>query len=395
MNKIEVYHQCGHNDVWNFDIFNKDNIGDGFIFAPKMAKYDKIEKLNLDIKSKSFFDPQFYYPRSTVKKFSKIDFFPNVITGGYSTTNYEELCYESANKCVEFQVSQDYKFIVVPTIVYDETPQNYIELLRSLYIEPFLQECTKQNIKGKKVLLSVVIKDTQLANEELKNELLNLITGYEEIQGVYLVPSSKSVSKRIKDMDYIFNLLTFIKDLKENDMYVHLAYIDIEGIIFSLSDIDSVSIGVFENVRKFNLEDFKEKTDGSHPNGPNRRIYSNKLFQWIDFDYIGAIEGLDIFAELFEDNKYVSFNVPNEKNWHFKNPELYKHYMMSMYNQYKALPFDYEKRYNFILNNLKEAIKLNELIENEGVLFDSNSNGEHLYKWVTAINKYNKYLKGE
>lgn len=395
MNKIDVYHQCGHNDVWNFDIYNEDSIGDGFIFAPKMAKYDKIEELSAEIKRKSFFDPQFYYPRSTVKKFSKIDFFPNVITGGYSTTNYEELCYESANKCVEFQVSQDYEFIVIPTIVYDETPQNYLDILKSLYIEPFLQECLKQNVRGKKILLSFVIKDNQLANEEFRNEILNLLTGYEEICGIYLVPSSKGVNKRIKDIDYMFNLLTFIKDLKDNDMYIHLAYIDIEGIIFSLSDVDSVSIGVFENMRKFNLEDFKEKSDDSHPNGPNRRIYSNKLLQWIDFDYIGAIEHMDIFAELFENNKYVSFNVPNEKNWHFKNPVLYKHYMMSMYNQYKALPLEYETRYNFILEKLKEAIKLNDLIESEGVLFDNNSNGEHLYKWVTAINKYNKYLKGE
>ena len=348
MNKVKVYHQCGHNDVWNFDIFNNDNIGDGMIFAPKMAKANKIKTFDSNINEVSFFDPQFYFPRSKIKKFEEFDFFPNIISDGYTTVTYEELCCESAHKCVKFQIEQDYKFIVIPTVVYDETPQEYLTILRNLYIEPFINEVSKQNLKNKKVLITVVIKESQIADENFMNDMLNLITGYSEIDGVYLVPSFKG-GKRLKDIDYIFNLLKVIDILKKNDLYVHLAYIDIEGIIFTLANIDSVSIGTYENVRRFNLDNFKERDNEKNFRSPNKRLYSNKLYQWIDTNYIGALKDLENFKVLFEENKYVNYEVATDKNWHFKNPEVYKHYLISLYKQYIKLPLSYEERYNFII----------------------------------------------
>ena len=63
--------------------------------------------------------------------------------------------------------------------------------------------------------------------------------------------------------------------------------------------------------------------------------------------------------------------------------------------QYINLPLTYEKRYKFIISELKNAITINNTIEEEGILLDNNSNGDHLSKWYTAINRYNKYLKGE
>lgn len=394
MNKVKVYHQCGHNDVWNFDIFNNDNIGDGMIFAPKMAKAKKIKTFDSNINKVSFFDPQFYFPRSRIKKFEEFDFFPNIISDGYSTVSYEELCYESANKCVEFQIEQDYKFIVIPTVVYDETPQEYLNILRSLYIEPFISEINKQNINNKKVLITVVVKDIQILDENFINDMLNLITGYDEIDGVYLVPSFKG-GKRLKDIDYIFNLLRVINILKENDLYVHLAYIDIEGIIFTLANIDSVSIGTYENVRRFNLDNFKERDDETSFRTPNKRIYSNKLYQWIDINYIGALKELEDFNILFDENEYVNYDIATDNNWNLKNPEVYKHYLTSLYKQYINLPLTYEERYKFIISELRNAITINNTIEEEGILLDNNSNGDHLSKWYTAINRYNKYLRGE
>lgn len=395
MNNIEVYHQCGFRDVWNFAVYEEEEVGEGFIFAPKMASVKKLQKITKDIRTKSFFDPQFFWPRSKEKKFSDFDFFPQIISEGYSTTNYVETCYQSADMCIDFQLRQEYKFLIIPTIVYDETPQNYLEILRCLYIDPFLKAISEKNTLNKKVLLSVVIKDTQLVDEQFRRDMLNLITSYGEIDGIYLIPCNKSSTKRAKDIDFIVNLLKFINTLKNNDMYVHLAYTDIEGIIFSLADIDSVSIGIYENMRKFNLKYFKEKEEEKHFSSPNRRIYSNKLFQWIDFDYIGALKDMGIFLDLFENNEYVSFATPNEENWHFKFPELYKHYMVSLYNQYKELPSNYSERYTFVHKALNEAVRLNKLIEEDGILLDNNSNGDHIYKWVTAINMYNKYLKGE
>lgn len=392
MNKLKVYHQCGHNSVWNIDVLENDNVGQGLIISPMKMKKDKIISLSNKIKKNSFFDPQFYWPRSTQKKLCEYDFFPNTISNGYETVDYEESSYESAKECVGFQTKENYKFIVIPTVYYEETPSNYLDILKSLYIMPFVEEIKKQETK-KPILLSVVIKDIQLNDKEYRNELLNFITGINGIDGIYLIPAHKESSKRIKDIDYMYNLMTFIYTLKQNDMYVHIGYTDIENYIYTLTGADSVSIGVYENVRRFNIEDFKNKQENGHPNAPNRRIYSSKLFQWIDCNYLGALSEYSKFEELFENNKYKELMYKEEANWNLTQPNLYKHYLMSLYNQLQTLPNEYNKRYNYILKKLQDAINYNNEIKEMGILFDSESDGSHLNYWITTINRFNNFLK--
>ncbi|CAK7029938.1 hypothetical protein [Tissierella sp.] len=394
MKDISVYHQCGHNDVWNFDIYNEDNIGDGFILCPKM-RMNKGEIITLDenIKKNSFFDPQFYQPRSDLKKLSEYDFFPNLLCDDeYNTIDFYEISNISAEKCISFQLEQKYKHLIIPTVVYDETPQTYLESLNQLYIEPFIKAIRGKDIEEREVLLTVVIKDSQLLDDNYTNELLNLITSYSEITGIYLVPYCKNSTKRIKDMRFIVNILKFINILKYNEMYIHVAYSDIEGLLYSLAGINSISIGTYENLRRFDLANFEERKQKGF-SSPNKRIYSSRLFQWIDFNYLGILKDFEKFDNLFEQNKYVTMEVPDYKDWHFRFPELYKHYMMGIYNQYKCLPDSYEERFNYIKGELLNAIELNKEISDFGILFNSDNDGSHLECWVTAINQFDRYLK--
>ena len=327
------------------------------------------------------------------------DFFPNEICDGeYNTQVYNEVSDLSAKRCILFQLKQGYKHIIIPSVVYNETPQNYLYDIRRLYIEPFVKAIKDLKVYNKERLLTVVIKESQLLDLDYINELLNLVTSYEEITGVYLVPYyDESVTKRIKNIETINNLMKFIHVLKENEMYVHLAYSDIEGLIYSVGGIDSISIGTFENLRRFNLRNFDitkdDKTDKKHSNNPNKRIYSNKLLQWIDLNYLGGLKEVDNFDELFEQNKYITSEVPEEQNWRFKLPELYKHYMMSIYNQYKRLPRSYNQRLDYIKEKLLCAKVQFERIEEFGILFDTNNDGSHIPCWFTAINLFDKYKK--
>jgi len=281
--------------------------------------------------------------------------------------------------------------LIIPAIVDKLTESNYLEIFRQLCIEPFVNEIKNREITGKEVLLTVVVKDSQLLDVDYTNELLNVISSYVEITGIYLVPYCKKSTKRIKEINFIINIMKFIKALKDNQMYVHVAYCDIEGLLYSLADIDSVSIGTYENLRDFNLINF-DKKDGKGQKSPNKRVYSNKLFQWIDLNYLGALKTFNDFNDLFEQNKYITFSVPNVKNWHFRYPELYKHYMMSIYNQYKSLPNNYCQRYKYIKDELLNAIELNKKINDFGILFDTDNDGSHLERWITALNLFDAFL---
>jgi hypothetical protein len=193
-------------------------------------------------------------------------------------------------------------------------------------------------------------------------------------------------------MRFIVNILKFINILKYNEMYIHVAYSDIEGLLYSLAGINSISIGTYENLRRFDLANFEERKQKGF-SSPNKRIYSSRLFQWIDFNYLGILKDFKKFDDLFEQNKYVTMEVPDDKDWHFKFPELYKHYLMAIYNQYKHLPDNYEERFKYIKGELLNAIELNKEISDFGILFNSDNDGSHLECWVTAINQFDKYLK--
>jgi hypothetical protein len=398
MNKISVYHLCGHNDIWNCSSLENDKVGHGLILSPTNKTESKIYAIKKVTKEKSFFDPQFYLPRSQHKSLNSFSFFPNNISGGYQTIEYEKVASESARLCVEFQVNNGFQYIVIPTLFYDEFPVNYIHQLKELYTIPFLNAISINN-KKKPILLSIIVKDSQLELGELRDNLLNYLTSYQEIEGVFLIPYYKSTSKRIKNIDYLYNLMTFIDILKANDLKVHLAYTDIEAYILSLANIDSVTLGSYENLRNFHScissERFEKHEEKKKMSPPTPRIYSSKLFQWIDYRYIKSIEAVyPQSSELFRNTPYKVTMFQPEYNWHFTKPELYKHYFMSFSEQINNLPDIFDLRYTHIIKSIMDAINCYHEISEAGVLLDENSDGSHLQYWATALNRYYKYKRG-
>ena len=185
MNELKIYHQCGHNTIWNIESFCDDNIGNGLIFSPSDYEKAKIEKLEKEIKEKSLFDPQYYLPQSDKKKFETYDFFPNTfIESEYSTENYEEKAFENAYKCVEFQNENSFNSIIIPCIYKENYTEKYLEIQKELYIIPFLNAIEKLQI-NKLVYLTLILKDNYLVDEEIKENILNFATSFQEIDGIY------------------------------------------------------------------------------------------------------------------------------------------------------------------------------------------------------------------
>jgi len=398
MESVSLYHQCGFREIWNIDSFTRDRVGDGLIISPINMESHKVNRLPISIKQCSFFDPQFYIPRSSHKALNSYKFFPNNIAGGYKTVDYAKYASQSARICVDYQVQNDFKYIIMPTVFFDELPNNYIAQLKELYILPFLNVISTIGAE-KPTLLSIIVKDIQLNDSDYRDELLSLLTSYSEIDGIYLIPYYKTTSKRIKNADYLLNLMTFIDVLRANDLEVHVGYTDIEAYILTIADVNSITIGSYENLRNFSNSisshrfETKEGTKGM--NGPIPRIYSSKLLQWIDYRYLSSLESdYSKSNELFDDTEYkVTMFDPGYK-WHFTKPELYKHYFLSFNRQIKSLPNSFDERYNHIMNNIKKAMDYFDGIRDCGILLDSNSDGSHLGFWGTAVNRFVKYKRG-
>ncbi len=391
MNNIKIFHQCGHNTKWNIESYLEDKVGNGLILSPSDYQKEKVIKLEDTIKENSMFDPQYYLPSSNKKNFETYDFFPNTfLESEYSTLNYEEIAYESAYKCVEFQKMNNFCNIVIPCIYKENYTEKILEIQKELMIIPFIRAIEKLEVK-KPIYLSIVLKDSFLLDEQINKELLNFVTSFQSIDGVYIIPEHVETYKRIRNEKYLFELMKFIDKLVKNDLKVHVAYCDIEGFILSLANINSISIGAYENTRCFNIDKFR-KSESRGQQGPNPRIFSRKLLQNVEYTYLASFEAMyDKYETLFEDNKYKVKLFQPTFQWHFTKPEIYKNYFCEYSKLLQDLPQNYEERYKYIIEKLREGMIYYKEINESGVLLDEKSDGGHLPHWMNAISMFNKY----
>lgn len=387
---VEILHQLGHNYVWNLSSLLEDHCGDGLILSPKFMDKAKVEALSESLKIISIFDPQFFNPHEQVGKLSFYDFFPGVLSDGFDTSEYcdgnASIC---AEKCVAFQKEHLFKTIIIPTRYSSGMPSSFISNQENLFVKPFIDAIHKLG-KEKPVLLQLIVNYDMIKDAEYSNQLLNWITSFQDIDGVYLIADVKRSQKQIKDIDFLFCYLRFIDSLRVNNMLVLLGYQNTESALLSLASPTAVTIGSYENLRIFNISNFENQENPSH--GPKPRIYVSQLFQWIDTNYVGAITRAKGNTDIFDDNKYKVLMFEPSYHWHFAKPELYKHYFLVFCNQMKNITsVDSSDRYHLLSSMLINAYSEFRFMEERGIVLDQNSDGSHIPAWLTVANQFAEF----
>lgn len=396
---FSFYHQLGHNYKWNIDSI-KEGAGDGVIIGPRNMSPKDVESISLKLRSTSFFDPQFFLPHSSRGKLVEYNFFPDVISGGFSTVEYSENdAVKSAELCIQFQLKNNFKYIVIPTRFIEGTPNSFIESQKQFSIDHFLKLCGNYSVK-KPILLQLILNEQMLKEKNFRDTLINWITSIDDIKGVYLIFQRQPNRKQIDDIDLMIAMLTTITLLRRNDLEVILGYLNTEAIPLLAADPNGIATGSYENLRIFQPAAFDEPEERKIIRGPNPRIYISKLCQWIESRYIGAIKNVipntsDFFdkyscGEIFDpsDNMHL-FDL--SQNWHFKDPILYKHYFFIFSKQIKQIvEYSSNSRFKVISDILKVALYQFETLEERGIFLDSDSGSKHLSAWLTALNLFVK-----
>ncbi|MCK9282576.1 MAG: hypothetical protein M0P71_18320 [Melioribacteraceae bacterium] len=386
---MKVYHQTGFRDNWNRESY-LNGTGDGLIFSPINIDADKLLGIDSNLKINGFLDPQLYLLNEAKGTLHTYPYFPGNLKPDFSTPDLDNSNLQIARLCVDYQLANDFKYLVIPTRYNEDNPTSYFIQSTEFFVLPFCDYVRENKIK-KTILLSVIVKPIMLSDEEKRNEVLNWITSHQQVDGVYLIFENNFNSKQIKDFDYLLNTLRFIRVLKENQMEVHIGYTNTEAILYSIAMPDSISIGSYENLRSFGIKRFQD-VENTPMRAPNARLYSSKLFQWIDYQYIDAMKSLlPSYEDYFDDSEFKPLMFKPEFKWHFAKPEPYKHYFYVFDNQIKAIPQDQNYRIEKIKKDFRTAINLFSKIENV-VFLDDNSNGSHLPTWLNVINAYQKEL---
>lgn len=388
---MKVYHQTGHNLKWNIDSY-KEGVGNGLIFSPINIDADKLLKdTEIEIKKVSFLDPQLYLLNQAKGSLETYPYFPGNLKSDFSTPDLDNDNLILAELCINYQLQNDFEYLVIPTKYNAENPTNYLLQCTDYFVLPFC-EFAKQRQANKKILLSVIIKGIMLTDDDKRNEVLNWITGHQNVDGVYLIFENNFSTKQIKDFDFLFNALRLIKVLKDNQMEVHIGYCNTEALLYSVAMPDSVTIGSYENLRSFGIRRFQE-TENGPMRSPNARLYSSKLLQWVDYGYIQPMKTLvENYSGYFDESVYNPLtNFEPDYNWQFKKTEPYKHYFYVFDKQIKELQENQTDRITGLKSTIKNAISLFNKLEND-VLLDENSDGSHLPTWFNVINAFQKEL---
>ena len=384
----KLLHQIGHMFKWNLDWLSDHSENQGIICAARYMGPDKIGELDLQLKRRSLFDPQFYVPGSSIGKLSEYEFFPDVIADGFETANYATSnALGSAEKCVTFQVENEFESVVIPSRYREGTPTDFIEAQSDMFVEPFLQVMSSKQY-SKPILLQLIVNDAIIKDERMQNSILNWLTGIKEINGVYLISNVRRPNKQIKDINYLVGMLNFINSLRSNDLEVILGFQNTESVLMLGANPTSITFGGYENLRIFNLSAFDDSE--SKGRGPSARIYSSSLLQWIDNMYVSAISELtgDI-NKYFDQSEYRITMFEPTYNWHFTKPEPYKHYFSAFTKQVAALvEANLDKTIENIRSSLENAKDNFAELEQAGIVLDSNSDGSHIPVWLTSLNMY-------
>jgi hypothetical protein len=385
---MKLLHQTGHNYKWNIQSYKEDRVGEGFILSPLNINYEKLINLDKNIRKLSIFDPQIYLPNDGRSGLSTYHYFPTKMIDVFNTSDFNDLKETIAQKCTSLQVENNFSHIVIPTRYYDREPNNFLDQNLEYFINPFLNEISKNGRLP--TLLTLIIDDCKLCDESSRNLILDWVTGIKEIDGIYLIFDFPRNTKQIKDADLLSEAMYFIRCLKQNNFAVYLGYVNTEALLYSLAFPDSITCGSYDNLRGFSIKRFRSD-EGGQQQGPKARLYSSVLLQWIEHTYISPIQQLyNNWEEIFSESRYKPLMFTPEFNWHFQKPELYKHYFIELSRQINALPETYEERKTHINSIVNKAIKIYAEIDSSGVYFDQNSDGTHLYHWLTAINLFEK-----
>lgn len=384
---IDIYHQLGHFYKWNFESYDNDNVGDGFIIAASHMEKGKLEALTDLYKSTSIFDPQFFLPNIQIRKLMTYDFFPNAISNGFKTDSFtDSQSRECAKKCIQFQIDSNFNKLIIPTRHFTGLPISFIQQQSKLFVDPFLSAIKSSGVSTP-VLLQLIVNESMVKSEEYAADILNWVTGIQGISGVYLISDINPRPKQILDIDFLYMYMHFINALRLNDLYVLLGFQNAESLILSIADPNAITIGSYENLRMFNIRNFENSLDQQR-RSPNARIYVSKLIQWIDINYIGAIRRK--FGDtLFDENYYHAIMFQPTYQWHFNKPELYKHYFLVFSKQMKEISgMAGADRHKFIISKLTESLQYFNLLKDAGIILDRNNDGSHLAPWMTAANQF-------
>jgi len=389
---VKILHQLGHRYNWNLDCFFNNQIGDGFIFniysfplgklGGTISTYAPEQYLPI-----SFVDLQYYgYKNSKDKgELGSYEFHPATMEAEGSTViEYPALIH----KGVEYQESLGIKRVIIPMRC--EVTKDITKL--ASVVNNINKHIIENKKTGTEYFLTVSLTDSEVKDAEWIEKLLTLLTKVDKkFDGYYIVcDTAPEYKKKVSlNYDYYNNLSRFFSVLKKNKFQIIHGYANWDAVIFlALADIDYVSVGTFENLRRFNIKRFTEEVGG----GPSQGwYYSEKLLNMIRSQELVKLRTNDcielikndknIFSDIILDPAYPWANNGNNR------ADVHKNYLLAITRELKAISEVHsgDDRIRYVLKKITDAKSAYKALNDKKAYLTDESGDDHLSVWETFL----------
>lgn len=380
---LGLLHQVGHNANWNIESFQNENCGDGLILSPLHQAQPTVVKLDPATRAASLFDPQFYLPNSRKRKLLSYPFFPEQVDGGFQTGTFAEHTAQIASACVDFQVQQGFRKVVVPTRFLDEMYPEYFEMQGEFSVNSFIAASGNRPL-----CLSLAIKASMIRHASWRKMLLDWITSFHQVDELYLMYEHVRDTKQIQDSEFICEALRFFREVMDTGLKLTIGYTNTEGLLYTTAGDPNITMGAFENTRIFSVDKFVESD--SERRGPKARIYLAGLLNWVQFEDAKRIRDLapDVWKRVYAPTDWAEQALIQPVEPTFNQPALYKHYFLNMQahvNELRGItPSDRRK---LLLERVDDALASYRALSTR-VQLERHGQASHLAGWREALRTF-------
>jgi hypothetical protein len=379
---LGLLHQVGHNANWNIESFLEEGCGDGLILSPLHQALPTVAKLPPGARAASLFDPQFYLPNSRKRKLLSYDFFPEQATGGFQTEAFAEHAAQVAQSCLDFQVEQGFRKVVVPTRFLKEMYPEYFQMQEEFSVNEFLAAAGNRPL-----CLSLAVKASMIQHASWRRMLLDWVTQFHQVDELYLMYEHERDTKQVQDADFLRETLRFFREVMGTGLKLTIGYTNTEGLLYSAIGDPNITMGAFENTRIFSEDKFVE-SDGAM-RGPKARIYLAGLLNWVQFEDAQRIRTLapDVWRQVYYPTKWAEDALLQPVEPTFNQPALYKHYFLNMQAHVDELrPMNLSERRSLLQRRVAHARQMYQ--ELESLPLERHGRGGHLAAWAEALETF-------
>lgn len=383
---MKITHVLGHNSNWSIESYLQQDIGDYFLITAFThgVNFDTKKSLK-SIMDISMIDLQFYGKKSsgdiTAGKLSEFPFHPANCTDDEVTNVYFENCLKQA---IKFQKEKGFKNIIIPHFYENEEVKDIVDTIKK--INKYIIKIKEDGIK---YFMTLAFANHIIIDKNKVEEIVFACTDMDiAFDGYFVTCENKPEFKRklTTDIKVLRNLSKVFKTLKQQDFETIYAYANWDAlVILAQTDIDYISIGTYENLRKFDIRRFTEDQSGG---GSKGYYFSEKLLNMIRADDVTIIRDTGNLP-LVQNEKNIFSDIILQPGflWNIHKPDVNKNYLLAIDRLLKKIASisDLTVRKENVLNLIEEAIIRYNRLEKNHVYLDNESSNYHLNSWRTYL----------